>query len=220
MLDLGGSFAVRPSVRVQEFQPDHRSPAAQVAGPVPGLLPTLDPGGHRLADADRPLHQPVALDHRQGGNDRSTGDGIAAEGAAVGTALPAVHQAMAGDDRADRQSIAQSLGQDHYVRHHLLMVDRQPASGAPHPGLNLVADQQDAVLIADASKGPQESVRRHHVPTLPLDRLDQDRRYLIGGQDLMEETLNLSSSRDRAGLTCGVITISEAIRVGRDLDAW
>ena len=47
--------------------------------------------------------------------------------------------------------------------------------GAPEAGLDLVDDQQDAVLVADLAQSAQELEGRDVEAALALDRLDDDR---------------------------------------------
>src|SRR4029078_2652414 len=57
-----------------------------------------------------------------------------------------------------------------------------PALGRPHPArapeaaLDLIEDEQDAVLVAQRSKAREEAVWWDHDPAAALDGRDQDRR--------------------------------------------
>src|SRR3972149_6102606 len=55
---------------------------------------------------------------------------------------------------------------------------RPPAPGAPHPRLDLVGDQQDAVLVADLPEPTQEGGGGGKVAAFALDRLDDDGRHV------------------------------------------
>ena len=56
----------------------------------------------------------------------------------------------------------------------------QNLPGAADPALHLVGDEQDAVLVAELPQPGQEAGRRDDVAALALDRLDEDRRDLLG----------------------------------------
>ena len=51
------------------------------------------------------------------------------------------------------------------------------------PALDLVEDEQDAVLVAEPAQARQEVVGRDDVAPLALDRLDEDRRQLLRRAD-------------------------------------
>ncbi|OGN84948.1 MAG: hypothetical protein A2X23_01630 [Chloroflexi bacterium GWC2_73_18] len=54
------------------------------------------------------------------------------------------------------------------------MLDRPHLAGAAHPRLDLVGDEQDAVLVADPSQAGEEVVVGDEVAALALDRLHHD----------------------------------------------
>ena len=53
-------------------------------------------------------------------------------------------------------------------------------------GLHLVDHEHDAVLVADPADAGQQLRRAHNEAALSLNRLDDDRRHLLGG-DLGDE---------------------------------
>src|ERR1700675_3573816 len=69
------------------------------------------------------------------------------------------------------------------------MLDRPHLAGPTGPGLNLVGDQKDPVLVADPAQALQEAVLRDDIAALALDRLDDDRGDLIGRGELVEQDL-------------------------------
>jgi hypothetical protein len=82
------------------------------------------------------------------------------------------------------------------------MLDRPHLSGPAGAGLDLVGDEQDAVLRAHLPEALEETVLGNDVAALALDRFDHDGRDLVGGhepleQDLVEpaEVLNLAERR-------------------------
>src|SRR5207302_22927 len=65
--------------------------------------------------------------------------------------------------------------------------------GAPDPALHLVADQQDAVPVAQLPQRGQVARRRNHVAPFALNRLYEDRRDALG-IDLLGEQLVLDDA--------------------------
>ena len=67
-------------------------------------------------------------------------------------------------------------------------------AGAADAGLDLVEDQEQAVLVAEAAQFAQEGVRHRADAALALDRLDHERRRLgaddgLQGLDILERHL-------------------------------
>ena len=69
--------------------------------------------------------------------------------------------------------------------------DREHLAGPPEAGLDLVGDQQDPVLAGDLAQPRQEARRRHDVAALAEDRLDDDRRDVLGVDELVERQVEL-----------------------------
>src|SRR6478609_2363390 len=76
------------------------------------------------------------------------------------------------------------------------MLDREEAAGAGKAALNLVTDEDDAVLVADLTQSLHELERRRDEPTLALHRLEHDRGDVLGRDDRREGT---TESRERLG---------------------
>ncbi len=70
------------------------------------------------------------------------------------------------------------------------MLHGEHAAGAGDAGLDLVDDEQDAVLVADGAQFAQKVEGRDVEAALALDRLDDDRRHPlrldVGGEELLE----------------------------------
>ena len=120
---------------------------------------------------------------------------------------------MGGDQPGDGQAVAEGLGHAHDVRPHPGVLDAEEATGATEAALHLVADQQDAVLVADLAQARQERGRRHHEAPLTLQRLDHDGRHRVAGHHGLEEVLDLVAARDRAHLVGAVVAVAETVRV-------
>ena len=66
-------------------------------------------------------------------------------------------------------------GRGDQVRDDTLGLAGEPVAGAAEPGLDLVGDEDDAVLAAPVGHPGQEARRRHDEAALALDRLDDHR---------------------------------------------
>ncbi len=68
----------------------------------------------------------------------------------------------------------QALGHGHDVGLDADVLEREHLAGARKAGLDLVGDEQDAVLVAERAKRLQEVGRRDVEAALALHRLDDD----------------------------------------------
>ena len=91
------------------------------------------------------------VEHRVG--DRA-GQRVAAEGRAVGAGGHAGRGARGGEAGADREAAAQPLGDGGDVGRDARLLAGEQRAGAAHAGLDLVEDQQQAVLVAQRRAGP------------------------------------------------------------------
>ena len=126
------------------------------------------------------------IDQLQRRQARGSTDRVAGERRAVGAGRPRPDR-FAGDERADRHARRDALGGGDDVRLDAGLLDRPPRAGASHAGLDLVGDQQDAVLVADVAQPLQESRRGREVAALALDRLDHDRRHIARRDEAPED---------------------------------
>ncbi len=102
--------------------------------------------------------------------------GIPAERGSVRTDAPALLQLAAGDDGAYRQSVGERLGYAHHVGDDAGVFEGPHATGSGDSGLDLVADEQDAVPVAQGPQFAQERGGSRVEAALALDRLDDDGR--------------------------------------------
>ena len=128
--------------------PTIRPRPADVADPVVLGGDRAEPG-HQLRAADRGVldESLVAdrLEHREPGR---AGDRIAAVGRPVGAASPALLEVAARDDGRQRQAVGDRLGDAHDVGHDPGVLERPHPPGPAVARLDLVGDEQDAVLVA------------------------------------------------------------------------
>ena len=118
---------------------------------------------------------------------------------------------------------SEGLRRDHDVGVYSPMLHGEPFAGAAHAGLDLVGYEQDAVLLADLLDDPQVLGRRHYEAAFALNRLGDDRRYLLGidllGEGLLEELGALAAAvrigeSKRAPIAVGVGDAVDLRRVG------
>ena len=74
--------------------------------------------------------------------------------------------------------------------------------GAAHARLHFVDDEQHAVLRRELAQPLEERCRRHDVAALALNRLDDDRRDLVG-RDQVHQDLLLDERERRFGARVG-----------------
>src|SRR5688572_23656218 len=68
------------------------------------------------------------------------------------------------------------------------MGDGPELPGPSHPGLDLVRDQEDPVIVGYLPQTPEPREGGRNESPFSLYRLDKDRRH-VGGVDLSDETL-------------------------------
>ncbi len=91
---------------------------------------------------------------------------VAVERAALIAVLEAAH-GFVRDQRADRQAAAKALRQHHDVRRDARMLEAEELAGAADAGLDLVEDQQDAVLVAQPRRPRRNSSFATNTPASP-----------------------------------------------------
>ncbi len=180
--------AARRGVRDQ-LDREHRAETADVADRRPALLPGEHPRADRLADERGALDQTLLVDHVEHGEPRRQRDRIADVGPADAAALRGVHDLGAAEDAGERQPARDRLGDADQVRLDAGMLDREEAAGAAEPGLHLVDDEHDPVIVAEAADSGDELGRRDDEASLALNRFEDDRGDGLRGDDGRERAL-------------------------------
>ena len=142
--NVASRLAGRPVAR--ELDADHQPEPADVADPVV-LGGDLAEPGDELRAARRGIAQQVLVTDRL--EDREAGgarDRVPAESRAVRAASPAILELATRDDRRQRQAVGDRLGHAHHVRDDPGVLEGPHLPGAAIAALDLVGDEQDAVL--------------------------------------------------------------------------
>ena len=128
------------------------------------------------------------LQQRDGRVRGSAGDRIPAERAGVRTGRPGHHvRARAG--HAERQARRNPLGDVDDVGLESDVIGGEHLPCPPHARLHLVDHQQYPVPRRQLAQPLQERRRRDDVAPLALNRLDDDRRDLVGRDEVHEQLL-------------------------------
>ena len=110
-------------------------------------------GLHDLLDALGPGVE-VQLPHRlDGAERRGAGHRVAAVGAAEAAGVRGVHDLGAAGDGGQRQTARDALGGGDQVRDDALVLAGEPLAGAAEAGLDLVRDEDDAVVLRELRDG-------------------------------------------------------------------
>ncbi len=91
------------------------------------------------------------------------------------------------------------------------MLARKHLSGPAHSRLHLIDDQQNPMLIANASQPFEKTFRRRNVTTLTLHRFNHDRRNFLGRRSRLEESFFNPVERTLSGATVATISSTERI---------
>src|SRR5690606_33104812 len=167
-----------------DLDADHQALATQVADQRVAGLHLAQGVEQVLAHLGGVLHVAV-LDEAQGCKRRRGRNRVAAEGVAVRTGAPG-HDALAGDDRAERHAAGDALRAGDDVRLDAEMLDGPPLARPPDTALYLVGDEQDAVAVTQVAQRREEAGRGHDIAALTKDRLDEDGGNLVAGHEALE----------------------------------
>ena len=133
------------------------------------------------------------------GERRGAGDGISRVRAAEAPDLRGVHHFGAAGDGREREAARERLGHRHEVGLETVVLGGEHRPGAAEAGLDLVDDEQDAVLAAE-SREQCRPIRRGATmnPPSPSHELEDHAGDLLGRDLGLEELLELPRGGGRA----------------------
>src|SRR5437773_11538452 len=157
----------RPGI-LDEFEGPHGPDPAGLSDPLVALGHLVE----ALADPGLQALRPGEglLDFVNGLEGRGAHDRVAAEGAPQGPRAGRVHHRRLAGHAAEGQAPADRLAAHEDVGNRAPVLDRPHFPGAPGPRLDLVIDEADAVLIAQAAEEREKYLRRDEHASLSLDR--------------------------------------------------
>ena len=203
---------------LDELDADHQPGPADVADrrvvrhQLAQAAAELGPAGAGVLD------QPLVADRLEHGDAGGAGDRVAAVRRAVRAATPALAELAPGHDRRQREPVGDRLGHAHDVGDDPRVLERPHLARPAVARLHLVGDQQDPVLVAQRAQRAHERDRRRVVAALALDRLDEDRGDLRGGDDRGQQRPQDREARRRGGRLVAV-ELGVGGRVRREVDA-
>src|SRR5215216_2399609 len=106
------------------------------------------------------------------------------------SAFMPVHYVGTSYARPNGHAGPESLGEAHDIcLNTFMMVECEHLSGSPHPGLYLVHEQHDSVLVTDTPELFHELLRRSDVTTFALYYFQDDSRNLFRRRRGFEKTI-------------------------------
>ena len=194
-----------------ELDREHGAEPTYIADGRETLLPGEHAGTQRLADCNSALAKALLVDHVEDRERRGLGHRVADVGTADGAVVRRVHDLRLAQHARERQAGRDRLRNRDQVGLDAVVLDRKQLAGAREARLDLVGDQADPVLVADRAQTLHELLAGRKEPTLALDRLDDDRRHLLGRHLRDEELPQLGERRPRVGAAV-------VLREGRPID--
>ena len=123
------------------------------------------------------LHELLLLDHGQRGERRGAAGGMPQEGLRVERLAarggPGVHHLGAAQAGRDRHARGEALGDAQEIGNDAFVLAGEPAPGATEAGVDLVSDQQPALLVAHGAQLGEEAVGGDALAAAALDGLHQ-----------------------------------------------
>src|SRR2546422_1064478 len=152
---------------------DHESLSSHIADDIVFFLHLLQPFDHIVALFCRVFHQVLVSDRiddleRSGARHR-----ISPERVRMGPSVP-VHEIRVRNRRANRHTRRQRLRRAENIGFHAPVFNPEPAPSPSHPGLHLIVDHQDSILVQQFSEPLEIFRRRYNIAALSLDRFDEE----------------------------------------------
>ena len=145
----------------------------------------------------------VVVEHREGG---CRAHRVASVGRCAGAGV-ALGDGVGRDEGSDGEAVAERFAHGHQVGHDAFVIRREPPAGAAEAGLDLVEDQEDAVVIAESADRRPVPMRRDHDAAVALDGFGDHRG------DVAAVSVEVSSKRFEVA-KWQVIDVAEGVGVG------
>ena len=174
--DLGRELGRRLArgLVLDELDAEHQAPAPGLADDGRVLFEALERLEHGEAETVGAGGQSVVEHEAQRGGAGGVGHDVAPEGADVLAARHGVEALLVGDARDGKAQAAQGLAHGDDVGESAGMLEGEELARPAEPGLDLVDDEEDVVLVADRADGRQPAVGRDDRAPFALDGLDED----------------------------------------------
>ena len=110
----------------------------------------------------------------------------------MGPGRPLIQQPPRSDDPAQRHARCDAFGEQDHVGRDAERLRRERPAGAPHPALDLVEDEEYAVVVAPLPQATQPLDRRHDVAAFAQHRLDDHRGHVRTGSLARQDDVELA----------------------------
>src|SRR2546429_355079 len=124
-----------------------------------------------------------------------TEEGARVDRFAVGWRPRSIHDVRASDARGQRKAACQRFAETNQIRNYLVVFAGEPFPGATEPGVDLVEDEQRAVLVTKPPQQREKCGRRNIDAASDLNRLNQDGADLFPAKEALDIILNAVACR-------------------------
>ncbi|MNO88474.1 hypothetical protein D3C76_799240 [compost metagenome] len=174
----------------EQLDCDHGAQGTHVTDYRVFSLDLAQAGDQVLADSLAAVQQVFFFEHfhhcqGSGASDRATGVGAAQAAWSDG-----VHVFGLAAHTGQREAASDGFGEGGQVRRNAHLFHGEEGTGTASASLYFVSDQQDAVLVAQGTQASHELFRCNVETTFALDRLQDDRRDVLGFGVVLEDALD------------------------------
>ena len=126
-----------------------------------------------------------------------------------------VHDFGAGHGDAQRHTGSDAFGHANHVRFDPGVLDCPPLAGARDAALDFVHHKKNSMTVANAPQFLHEDGRSDYVSAFALDRLDEDRGYLLWREGGLEHLLfQEARAAEREGIGFLLAAAASAVHIG------
>src|SRR5882724_221064 len=209
-LVVGGSLRL---FVFHDFHADHQPAAAHVADHGMSLHPPAE-SPHHVSTDNFCILDSFAFENLHGRESGFNADRIPAESRSMGTGHP-VHDFRAREHYTERHAGSNAFGNGDDVRFNAGVLDGPPFAAASGATLNLVGDEQDAMLIADAAQFAHEFSWSRQVAAFALNGFNENGCAFFRRHDRLEDAVF-----DEAYALGYVLFRRHALRLAIDIWIW